>query len=194
MNTNVLRNLAIVGFLLLFSQPSQASLVEKDDAVFGTDAITLDTDTNFEWLDLAYSSGLSRSYINTQFGEGGEFAGWRYATLSEAVALWTSASSGYSDTTEAVENWVSFVGRTGTQWGYPQILSVTGSGQVVGANYVKGSGWQTGDIGMSWGAGMTAGSNWLVREVSAVPAPAAAWLLGTGILGLAGLRRKAKRA
>ena len=39
--------------LSLIAQPSHAVLIGVDDPVFGVGAITLDTDSGLEWLDLS---------------------------------------------------------------------------------------------------------------------------------------------
>lgn len=43
----------------------------------------LDTATGIEWLEVTKTAGLSYNEVSTQFGNGGDFEGWRYATGSE---------------------------------------------------------------------------------------------------------------
>lgn len=178
----------------LFSN-AQAALVIQDDAGFGHDTLTLDTDTNFLWLDLSFTSNLSRGYVSTQFGEGGDFSGYRYATADEVTALVNEALSVSADVFEAVEYLGSLVGITKYQSGYPEILAQIDTGKSAGANFLYSNGtptYQTGVFGTTYGSGFSSSgvSSWLVKEASAVPVPAAAWLLGAGLAGLAGMRRK----
>lgn len=39
--------------------PAPGALTSIDDAIYGTDAITLDTETDLEWLDLEFSRGMA---------------------------------------------------------------------------------------------------------------------------------------
>ena len=64
--------------------PASAALVD-----FGNR--TLDTSTGLEWLDLTASSGRSASYVAGQFGSGGVFEGYRFATGAEVQAFFASA-------------------------------------------------------------------------------------------------------
>jgi hypothetical protein len=41
---------------------------------------TTDSLSGFDWLDLTISAGQTYDYVSTQFGSGGEYEGWRYAT------------------------------------------------------------------------------------------------------------------
>lgn len=70
--------------------PAQGTLISTDDIVFGTGAITLDTVTGLEWLDLTESTDLSFNFVSSQFG-GGQFNRFRYATNSEISSLWADA-------------------------------------------------------------------------------------------------------
>ena len=58
-------------------------------------ATTLETSTRLEWLDLTVSQARSFDDVAGQFGAGGDFAGWRHATFSEATALF--AANGFPD-------------------------------------------------------------------------------------------------
>jgi hypothetical protein len=79
--------------LVVYTSPTSsfAVLEERDDPVFGVGAITYDSETGLEWLDITESSNKSFNYVSTQFGPGGEFEGFRHATLAEVEELWIHA-------------------------------------------------------------------------------------------------------
>lgn len=70
--------------LTVASFGANASLVEQGD-------ITVDSATGLQWLDLSESVGRSYQDITTQFGTGGDFEGYRYATRDETMQLFTNA-------------------------------------------------------------------------------------------------------
>jgi len=49
--------------------------------------VTYDTQSGLEWLDLSETLGLSFNQVSAQFGAGGRYAGYRYATTLEAQNL-----------------------------------------------------------------------------------------------------------
>jgi hypothetical protein len=55
-------------------------------------SFTRDTSTNLDWLDLTLSTNRSFNDVSTQFGPGGDFDGFRYATLQEVVAFLQAAN------------------------------------------------------------------------------------------------------
>lgn len=73
--------------LVLAATPAQAVLVSQSDVVFGTDSVTLDTGTGLKWLDVNLSVNRSFNDVSGQFGAGGDFQGWRYATGAEVLNL-----------------------------------------------------------------------------------------------------------
>lgn len=68
-----------------------AALISTSDGVFGADSVTLDTATGLEWLDLTLSINRSYNDVSANFGVGGDFEGWRYATAADLVTLFTNA-------------------------------------------------------------------------------------------------------
>lgn len=68
-------------------------------AIIDHNTYLTDTDTGLDWLDVTASVNLSFNYVESQFGEGGEFEGWRHATGDEFNALlvgWTGiTNNGY---------------------------------------------------------------------------------------------------
>jgi hypothetical protein len=64
------------------------SLTSVGDPIFGTNAVTRDLATGLDWLDLTLSTNRSYDDITGVDGSnelvaGGDFAGWRYATVAE---------------------------------------------------------------------------------------------------------------
>ena len=49
--------------------------------------ITRDTDTGLDWLDVTETRGLSYNQVTAQFGAGGDYEGFRYATAAELDQL-----------------------------------------------------------------------------------------------------------
>jgi uncharacterized protein YjbI with pentapeptide repeats len=105
-------------------------LVSADDPVFGAGSITLDLATGLEWLDLGFSINRSFDDVSANFGPGGDFEGFRYATAAELITLYMNAGIVNIDTNvlEAVNLTPvsNLLNLTGTTW------SGTGSGPFAG--------------------------------------------------------------
>src|SRR5678816_4482770 len=71
----------------LIALDARATLVELDDPQFGPASITRDTEQGLDWLDVPISAGRSYNDVSTQFGVGGDFEGFRYATKDEVRDL-----------------------------------------------------------------------------------------------------------
>ncbi len=55
---------------------------------------TTDTNNGLDWLDVTISVNQSYNYVSSQFGSGGEYEGWRYATgveFNRMVSSWTGS-------------------------------------------------------------------------------------------------------
>jgi hypothetical protein len=78
--------IGLVTSLMLFgAMPSQAvPLVDLGN-------ITYDPNTGLRWLDVNLSANRSYTYVSSQFGVGGEFAGYRYASGNEVNTLFLDA-------------------------------------------------------------------------------------------------------
>jgi len=92
-----MRKLAIgcaLALLITANFPNQAgaALVSASDPVFGADSLTIDTDTNLAWLDLTFTDARSFDDVSSEFGAGGEFEGYRYATEGEVLTFFSHAS------------------------------------------------------------------------------------------------------
>lgn len=80
-------------FVISLSMHSRAYaiLLSVDDSIFGIDAVTQDTLSGLEWLDVHFSVSLSYEYVVSQYSNLGEFSGWRHASLPEVQNLFTNA-------------------------------------------------------------------------------------------------------
>lgn len=107
----------IAAAMFAASSQANAAITQADWKVAGDGAITRDTSSNLEWLDVSVSINQSFNYVSTQFGAGGLYSGFRYATGDEVATLFTNAglnftySSSSSDATK-VNSLISLVGAT----------------------------------------------------------------------------------
>ena len=195
---------------LLFSSLIHASIISIDDPVFGIDSVTQDSESGLDWLDVTLSINRSFLDVNSQFGIGGDYEGWRYANTSDFTQLWHNIlgnnPTGLTHTIHASSSsdllpWIQVFGDTSTNENFWLNASYTigfldsapgyTSRPYSAAVYIDDTysqhftdatyGWYYGDNHYS-----TVGS-WLVRETSPVPIPAAVWLFGSGLIGLIGM-------
>jgi len=81
--------LATAGLLASASGRASAALIDLDLASPGDQLVTRDTETGLDWLDLTLTTDLTVAEIVN--GAGGWLAGgWRYATPSEVLTLWSN--------------------------------------------------------------------------------------------------------
>lgn len=83
--------LTLFACLLLPCAAANAAFIEFDWKSAGDNLITFDTNTGLEWLDATQSLNNSYNYINTQFGVGGDFEGFHYATTDEVTEFMRNA-------------------------------------------------------------------------------------------------------
>lgn len=69
------------------SSSAHAALQHADWTKAGDSAITVDSNTGFEWLKLNQTAGMSINEVIAQMGKGGKFYGWRLPTDTEVEAL-----------------------------------------------------------------------------------------------------------
>lgn len=92
-------------FAYLASSDKLAANLIDQDSVYGPDTIIFDTQTHLRWLDLSITLGLSYDLVSTQFGPGGQFPGFRYATTSDIVAFFSHAGIPFLDGQYHQENY-----------------------------------------------------------------------------------------
>jgi len=100
----------------LFVMPVSAEIIDN-----GT--YTTDTVGGLDWLDLTESTGRSFDYVSTQFGVGGEFEGWRYATGEEFNIL----INNYTGSTHHINDYTQHYYGDGVLDGLVSLLGNTGS-------------------------------------------------------------------
>ncbi len=117
--------------------PAFAVLESATDVNFGANSLTRDTATGLDWLDVTHSTGRKYTDISGKFGAGQEFEGYRFATISEVIALVNdntgftppAAASGFgvSDTSggDVLSVVVAFVGPTLTNATSTRVFGMT---------------------------------------------------------------------
>ena len=94
MKKHLLICLGIALFLSGF-QIAHATLIQGNDSnqSVGSDGfnLTIDTDTNLQWLDLTAADARSYNDVELNFANGGDFEGYRHATRDEVLNLWANA-------------------------------------------------------------------------------------------------------
>jgi len=192
------------------SSVASAALVSTDWQAAGDNLITEDTVTGLSWLDLSETYGIPFTTASTEFGVGGQFEGFRYATDAEVENLWlnfgidlsagaTTSVGGWDAGVETAANLLGNTWNTYAWWDYPFGVSgitatVNGTGHNAMGAYQTDWGTTTYEtsgtivVGDSLSNIQPYGS-YLVLD-AAVPVPAAAWLFGSALVGLLGFRVK----
>jgi len=78
--------LSVLALGVLASSPLSAQVFAVDSE-FGMGTLTRDSTQGLDFLDLGETVGRSFEDISAQLGDGGEFAGFRYATFEEITNL-----------------------------------------------------------------------------------------------------------
>jgi len=211
-------NLIAATTTLILSVNVNAAIVEIDWNLSGDNLITRDTSSGLDWLDLTVTNGMSYNTVSLELISGGSLEGWRYATNTEVTSLWSNWGLDFVEDTfitipgldpavysatdiigDTFNN--SFSGFTVGAVGMTSDLNPVNSDYkfIMGVYHVDHHPTQqlTAYMGGSINdtvhidvANPMQGS-YLV-QVSSVPVPAAAWLFGSGLIGLVGFARRKK--
>ena len=201
-----LLSIILISCFFSITNQSYAALIEADDSVFGTNAITIDTVTGLQWLDVNYSYGYSHNEINTELQTGGIFEGYRYATVQE-TQYFVSVSAGIPDIPGYFGNYEPALALTGLISEQADVTLYALFGIETGDRYwfqINGGNQSTNEAEVLMFAGneeifglpltdddsMNDVGHMLVKT-TAVPLPSSIILLISGILGLFSVKRKA---
>ncbi len=197
--------LALSAFFVVPDQ-SVSAVISVDLLTVGDGLLTRDLDNGLDWLDLplTMSGGFNRTFadISGKFGPGAEFDGFRYATLAELTAFWTSAgipeidAGGTAANFTPVSNLIQLLGSTSPNPSLNEfsqgILGVSnspGTHQSAAIELIASLGRaQTFAFDVGDSEATLTGGSFLVRSsASAVPEPSVVALLTTLVLmGFAG--------
>lgn len=186
-----------------FSIAANASLISLDDAGFGADSVTSDTESGLDWLDLNFSTGLSYNQLIAETSGGGMFDGFRLAEISEIQTLFDAAGlPAIGSTTSdfgAVDALIDLIGSTSNQGSFLQSLGITatpgeGSGHLVtGLDFFTSGGIPfyvlTEGLTYANNTSFDTVGGWLVRDVAAVPEPGLPMLMFGGLMAIFVTRR-----
>lgn len=197
------------GVATLFSFSVNAALVTADWKTMNDNLLTVDTISKLQWLDVTETGGMSRDEVVAEMGSGGKYEGFRYATSSEVIDLWSQYGITLTPATRTISNTldtniITAAQQLGNLYGEQIAASDYGTlGFIAIDNSSPGttSGWSGAfrENGSSFYEGPTINSfssgqsrDWLGSYIvtSIVPVPAAAWLFCSGLLGLAGVARR----
>jgi len=172
-----------------------------------------DNATGLNWLHLTETANMSWGEVDTLISPGGDLYGWRFATGSEfetmATALCANPAScssddftGYSsDTNGVVATILAQFGDIGGSW---QIGDLVAWGIIadVSSEVTRYSTYlNPGDAARDYIDTYRDWRNSTDKQLDmgsflvtgAVPIPGAIWLLGSGLIGIVGVRRKFKK-
>ena len=141
--------------VLVLPRYSPAELQSMDDPIFGPGAITYDTDTGLEWLDLTFSADMTRSEVTEEMEPAGYLEGFRRPLIDEiedlyahAGTLWPWTDPNYSSypmVMDATASFIELIGPTHIDgYGCPAIEAMTGE-----CYYTEPAGFECLVIGLS---------------------------------------------
>lgn len=112
---------------------SHATFLQVSDPQFGINSITVDTDTGLRWLNVSLSANRTYNDVTGQFGVGGDFAGFRYASPSEVVSLFDVFGLGSGPATATHTQFMNLFGATSYQENQSEVFgfaSISSNGLV----------------------------------------------------------------
>jgi hypothetical protein len=181
---------------LVLSTGVNAAIISADWHTAGDNLITQDTVSGLSWLDLTETTNISYNQMLLQVGVGGQFEGWTVASYSDAEELFDNAGGdgNYPGVQSALaSNLLPLWGVTGhttdTTWFNVSDISEN-PGSTSSGTFFDLDGFMTYSSNLAGVDSVFPGIGTALYRVSAVPVPAAAWLFGSGLIGLIGLARR----
>jgi hypothetical protein len=215
MKTRFITTIALVAFL----GSATSSYAASFDFNYTTTStlFTADSGEKTEWLHLDQTVNQSWNFVNSQFGSGGLYEGYQFATRMEVGNVtselfgwdwsnplfgsgWSSAYVGYYN------NVVSVLGNTGSSTLFDYARGMTSELVFDGNNwFVQGllslhapSNLLEEALGVIESYSLSSQSqhrgSFLYKTVPSVPIPAAAFMFAPALLGFLGFRRKVKNS
>lgn len=211
-----IKSIVLAASTLVLSTSVNATLVGLNDSAYAflgvsEDGfnITLDTSTGLEWLDWSLTTGRSYNDVFAQTA-GGNLNGWRYANEADFTSLAQAAGipTAYYDaapggTNAGFEILNTFLGSgsiNNESLAISAELSLMPGSHILGgfissqSIFLTASPTAAGQNGLNDEFSYERAGSALIRNTSVVPVPAAAWLFGSGLLGLVGVARRKVRA
>lgn len=207
-------NFALVGIVLTLSNSANAALIDNG-------SFTTDTASGLDWLDLTQTVNTEYSVVESQMGAGGQFEGWTLASRDQVITfLGNAGGNGVYDGTNNTQINTDSGWNTENNGVVAPLLDIWGNfsndPQNHSAHFIFDEqnqfdhytmGYLFDTTKASWGLVsdlMEITTTWsgsastqvgaaLVRT-SVVPVPAAVWLFGSGLIGLAGIARRKRNS
>ncbi len=190
-----IQKLGLAAAVLFLSTTSNAALV-------GNGIYTLDTATGYTWLDVTETTNCSYSVMSTGgMCNGTDLSVWNFATQTDVYELWGNAGISIENSTtytvantSEIDNLMDLVGitviNTNTFYGVNGYVS-SSTDQILQLFVKDGTSRDYAFTLLNSPYSVVGG--WFYRtDISNVPVPAAAWLFGSGLLGLIAVARRKK--
>ena len=83
----MIKNILFLICLFFYSVSSHAALISRDWITVNDAALTYDTDTGLEWLDITVTAGFSYNEVTAELGVGGAYEGFEFASRQQVIDL-----------------------------------------------------------------------------------------------------------